>query len=116
MRVIISRLFPVAFLLGVALACANSPTSNKRQPSPRAQSSPQLARTSPTSTPKRSAWGYSEYNDEMGRGKVFHTSTQSTNTISLGFPYEGPQHCILSIREHPEYGRDVYLTIEKGQL
>jgi hypothetical protein len=52
----------------------------------------------------------------MGRGRIFHTSTQSTNTLSLGFPYEGEQHCTLAVREHPQYGKDVYVTIQKGQL
>ena len=52
----------------------------------------------------------------MGRGFITQMDIVSTNTISLGFPYEGEQHANLYIREHPQHGKDVIVTIEKGQL
>ena len=52
----------------------------------------------------------------MGRGFITEMNVVNTNTISLGFPYEGAQHATLYIREHPQHGKDVILTIEKGQL
>jgi hypothetical protein len=113
----LNRIFPFTFLLFVALACATGRVSNNRSQSgiARPKATPNFAAET-TPQPKRSAWGYSEFDDEMGRGKVYHTSIQSTNTISLGFPYEGEQYGILALREHPEYGKDVYIRIEKGQL
>ena len=52
----------------------------------------------------------------MGRGKVSIAEIRSENTISLNFPYQGDQHGMLALREHPKFGRDVYIKIEKGQL
>ncbi len=52
----------------------------------------------------------------MGRGTIYLSTVFSSNTISLSFPYEGDQRCRLSIRQHPQHGNDVYVSIEKGQL
>ena len=40
----------------------------------------------------------------------------STNTVSFGSPYSGPQHGRLHLRTDPKYGRDVVFSIERGQL
>lgn len=61
-------------------------------------------------------WRYSEYSDPMGRGKIFQASVYSENRIELGFPYAGEQRGELTLRRHPEYGKDVILEIEKGQF
>jgi len=118
MRVVISRLIPVVLLILVVLACANTDRTVNLAPSAnRTQNGPARNTLTPAQpTPKRVRWGYSEFDDEMGRGKVFHTSIESTNTISLSVPYEGEQHGILALREHPQHGKDVYIRIEKGQL
>ncbi len=114
---VLNLLLVSAFLVALVLGCASSNrTSNyspSSKPTPRRSTS---ENASSAVKPKPNNWGYSEYGDEMGRGRIFQTSTRSTNTISLGFPYEGEQHCTLSIREHPQHGSDVYLSIEKGQL
>ena len=112
MRTLISSLLPLALILGLVLACANIPHAPNKQPITRNSGKP----TPSVDSPKRNPWGYGEHDDAMGRGRVYFTSVESTNTISLDFPYEGQQHCILSIREDPAYGKDVYLRIEKGQL
>lgn len=52
----------------------------------------------------------------MGRGKIHVASIESSNTISLDFPYSGAQHGTLALRQHPQHGKDVYLRIERGQL
>ena len=41
---------------------------------------------------------------------------QSENTVDFSFPYNGPQHASLTIRNHPSYGRDVILQIQEGQI
>ena len=61
-------------------------------------------------------WNYSESTDEMGRGEVQIAFVRSSNTISLDSPYQGDQHATLSLRKHPKYGNDVYISIDKGQL
>lgn len=61
-------------------------------------------------------WNYQEEQDKMGRGALKIASTFSINTVSFGFPYEGEQRGILSLRSHPKQGNGVILSIEKGQF
>lgn len=61
-------------------------------------------------------WDYYEFEDKMGRGKVKLASVKSKNTIEFGFPYSGSQKATLQLRVHPKLGKDVMLTIEKGQF
>jgi hypothetical protein len=105
----------VAFLIVAALACANMPESTRQRNSTVAPSNSGSA-TGASTAMSDVNWHYSETEDQMGRGKVYLASIESTNTISLDFPYKGEQHGTLTLREHPEHGKDVYLRIEKGQL
>lgn len=98
--------------LSLILGCVNP--SDSRYSRPRNASTPAL--THGDTTIKQSGWGYSEYADEMGRGRVYVNMIESTNTISLDSPYQGAQHGTLALREHPQYGKNVYISIEKGQL
>lgn len=68
------------------------------------------------SSPSANRWRYTDERDEMGRGSIKTASLKSTNSISLEFPYQGEQHATLAIREHPKFGKDVFISIEKGQL
>ena len=52
----------------------------------------------------------------MGLGPVNTASILSSNTVSFGFPYQGPQHATLTLRTHPQYGKDVFFSIERGQI
>lgn len=61
-------------------------------------------------------WTYRTEADAMtGRESRYATIT-SENTVNFDFPYSGPQHGRLSLRNHPSYGKDVILQIEQGQL
>ncbi len=61
-------------------------------------------------------WTYSAQNDAMS-GKPFREAgVRSTNTVDFNAPYEGAQHGTLILRQHPRYGNDVILTIERGQF
>lgn len=105
-NLVIAGVVYVALILG----CTSLPSNSQRTKSPTrtgADSSP---------TPHRSQWDYVSDEDEMGRGKVSIASIQSENTISLDFPYQGEQYATLALREHPKFGKDVYIKIEKGQL
>lgn len=108
------RLLPLVMFLGVALACANLP-ENKRRPSNRNTTGTGSA-GSDSSTHPPSHWDYSQFEDEMGRGKVYTATIESRNTINLDFPYNGEQHGLLMLREHPKHGKDIVLKIERGQL
>ena len=109
----LDHLLPLALFVFLVIACVNSPSRTGNSPLPRGASSSPSGTAQPA---KGSQWHYSEYTDEMGRGKIYLTSVVSSNTISLDFPYQGEQHGTLSVRDHPQHGKDVFLSIEKGQL
>lgn len=61
-------------------------------------------------------WSYNEDQDKM-TGKAKKTAvTTSDNSLSLGFPYSGTNYAQLIVRQHPQYGTDVILSIDKGQF
>lgn len=61
-------------------------------------------------------WSYRSSTDPMTSGTTRQASIQSENTVSFDFPYRGPQHGTLILRDHPSHGRDVILSIERGQI
>ncbi len=61
-------------------------------------------------------WSYSQNDDPMSKGKTYHASLMSSNTVQFGFPYSGAQHGTLTLRIDPKYGKDVIFSIEKGQI
>ena len=61
-------------------------------------------------------WNYEESLDKMGRGTIKNATVNSVNEIQFGFPYQGSQRGTLQLRIHPKYGKDVILSIEKGQF
>jgi hypothetical protein len=63
-----------------------------------------------------SSWVYSASTDSMTGGTVKLALVRSTNTVTFGFPYGGPQRATLRLRNRPRYGEDVILTIERGQF
>lgn len=52
----------------------------------------------------------------MGRGTIRQATVRSLNEVNFHFPYQGAQRATLVLRVHPKHGRDVILTIEKGQF
>jgi hypothetical protein len=73
-----------------------------------------LEKSEPAPTPEN--WSYSHSDYTMGKGRVHRATAQSENTVNFGFPYAGAQRGTLIIRTHPKYGKDVVLTIERGQF
>lgn len=61
-------------------------------------------------------WRYDESSEKMGRGTVKHATVRSLNEVQFYFPYRGEQRGTLHLRIHPKYGKDVMLSIEKGQF
>jgi hypothetical protein len=99
----------------VALACANLP-ENSRRPSNRIVAATGSAGSPDGSTHQTSSWDYSQLKTKWVDGKVYTATIESTNTINLDFPYNGEQHGLLLLREHPKHGKDVVLKIQRGQL
>lgn len=61
-------------------------------------------------------WRYSSDTDPMASRPSRTASIESENTVEFGFPYDGPQHATLTLRNHPSYGLDVILQIREGQI
>ena len=61
-------------------------------------------------------WRYDEDSEKMGRGVVKHAYVRSLNEFQFDFPYRDRQRATLMLRKHPKHGRDVILTIERGQF
>ena len=64
----------------------------------------------------RGEWSYSSYTDEATGKKAKTGSLISKNSMSFDFPYGGIQYGRFAVRNHPRYGVDAYLSIDKGQL
>ena len=61
-------------------------------------------------------WKYRAYEDKASGKTTFKASLLSENKINLSFPYSGSQNGTLSVRNHPRWGKNVYLKIEQGQI
>lgn len=62
------------------------------------------------------SWRYSEKVDDVSGGQIRSASVLSSNTLDFSFPYEGRQRARLGLRDHPRWGRTVWLEIERGQF
>jgi hypothetical protein len=60
-------------------------------------------------------WSYYSSTDPMASRPSRAASIESENTVDFDFPYQGPQHATLTLRNHPSYGRDVIVTIREGR-
>lgn len=73
--------------------------------------------TSATSPkPIKRQWTYRAYTDEMTGETIHIAEITSENTMNFRFPYGGPQRGEITIRMHPQHGKDVIFSIEQGQL
>lgn len=61
-------------------------------------------------------WNYQESQDSMGRGTIKNAFVKSLNQVEFDFPYKGPQRGTLQLRVHPQHGRDVIVSIDRGQF
>lgn len=61
-------------------------------------------------------WTYDSRTDEMTSKTVYVASSESVNSLNLDFPYQGINKGRLSVRQHPKFGLDVYVEVQKGQI
>ena len=61
-------------------------------------------------------WEYRDYEDKASGKTASKASLLSENKINLSFPYQGSQNGTLSVRNHPRWGKNIYLKIEQGQI
>ena len=122
-------LVAAAFLIIVALVFIGQRSSNTSPTNPgigshasaaNSAAAPLAAQPSPSASAAKpqigSQWDYHQDKDKMGKGTAYFASVLSNNTVNFGFPYSGPQHGTLTLRTHPRYGKDVILSIERGQF
>jgi hypothetical protein len=52
----------------------------------------------------------------MTSGTVHRAVVNSQNEVDFGFPYQGAQRATLQLRTHPRWGKEVILSIARGQF
>lgn len=119
--VIVFVIIPVAIALFVSVyrsqsASGDSVDSQASNNQTHAVNQPALAVDTQISPTIGAQWDYRQQPDPMGKSSAHFAAVQSTNTVSFGFPYAGAQHATLTLRDHPRYGKDIILAIERGQF
>jgi len=115
-------LLAMAVAVGVLTACgpAASPESSTVVASATAYSSPVSDSAFPEPiAPMLSTgaqWNYASKPDPMGNGTTHYAQVVTTNTLYFSSPYDAPQQGRLLLRTHPRWGRDVILSMERGQF
>lgn len=79
------------------------------------QRSPNAPAVNADVEPRPKGWRYFETRDGMRDEPVRWACSDSTNTLSLGFPY-GTVKGQLCLRASKRFGKDVIFEIEKGQI
>jgi len=64
----------------------------------------------------RFKWRYEVSPDALTSKPAYHAAVKSINRINFGFPYQGEQRGELMLRTHPQYGKDLIVRVEKGQM
>ena len=64
----------------------------------------------------KTAWEYCETIDEMTDKTTYYASIESENEVKFEFPYNGGSSLTLTIRDSPQYGKNMYIKISKGQF
>lgn len=105
----------VVAILGVVFLYAFSQNMSSFMPSKATSAKAPVGLEKPV-TEKEQSWDYRNSTDKMGRGETKMAAICSSNTVSFGFPYQGEQHGTLLLRAHPKFGKDVILSVDKGQF
>jgi len=61
-------------------------------------------------------WSYWTGSDDMTSGTVHRAVVHSLNEVAFAFPYQGAQRASLEVRTHPRWGKEIILSIERGQF
>lgn len=61
-------------------------------------------------------WEYNETVDEMTDKTSYIARVISENEVDFDFPYNGGSKLFLFLRNDPQYGKDVFIKISKGQF
>ena len=61
------------------------------------------------------SWQYGNSVDSMTGKQSDFATVESSNSLSLDFPYKGKNYGHLIVRKHPRYGLSVVFAIDQGQ-
>jgi len=61
-------------------------------------------------------WNYDKSKDKMSGKSRESAILTSENSLQLGFPYSGMNYGRILVRKHPQYGLDVIVSVDKGQI
>jgi hypothetical protein len=61
-------------------------------------------------------WEYKSEADKMTSKVSARATLRSDNSLDLGFPYSGHNAGRITVRQHPRYGLDVIIDVDKGQI
>src|SRR5690606_13172153 len=88
-------------LLPILSECGGGSTgtsSNRASTSSAPSARPATATSPPPSPPKPgSQWRYHQQGDPMTDGSTYYAVVRSNNTVEFDFPYQGPQHGVLTL-------------------
>ena len=103
-------LFFVLCLASLTTACTGNPGVTKMDTT---ASEEELV---VTEDENNTGWTYSETVDEMTDKTCYMASVVSENSAEFGFPYDGGSFLTFVIRDSPQYGKDMFIAISKGQF
>lgn len=63
-----------------------------------------------------SGWSYESDTDKMSSVTINYASIVSKDSLNLPFPYSGRNFGRIVVRQHPKYGLDVIVSVDKGQI
>lgn len=61
-------------------------------------------------------WDYATAKDDMSGKDISYAKANSLNKENLHWPYGPGIGATLTLRKHPRNGKDVYLSLDKGQI
>lgn len=114
----------VLWFFGIVVAlvaigkCASPSTSitDTSSVSSSTSSQPSTPAAPPSSPEPGAQWRYQQDSDPMTSAVTSFAQVTSSNTVEFERPYSGAQHATLLLREHPRHGKDVIMSIERGQI
>lgn len=70
----------------------------------------------PAAAPAPANWHYDSSFDAMRNKTTYFACVTSTNELEFNFPYNGGASGQLCFRNSPQFGKDAYLMMDKGQF
>jgi hypothetical protein len=114
------RLLLVLFFGFVVYRCASLPQTLTSGPASdtkvAGEATPLVSSAVPPAPPQNENWHFDTSPDQMTGKPVKQATVMSTNSLTLDFPYRGNNYGQLTVRQHPKYGLDVIVSVEKGQM